>query len=68
MPNFKFYFTAMGQAGSPKNDFLIDCYRTLTASVKAERILKKVGSNFGDFRIDFLGECEAICETASARE
>jgi hypothetical protein len=29
---------------------------------------KKVGSNFGEFRIDFLGEYEAICETASARE
>jgi hypothetical protein len=26
------------------------------------------GSNFGDFWIDFLGEYEAICETASARE
>jgi hypothetical protein len=26
------------------------------------------GSNFGDFRIDFLGENESICETASARE
>jgi hypothetical protein len=25
-------------------------------------------TNFGDFRIDFLGEDEAICETASVRE
>jgi hypothetical protein len=26
MPNFKFYFTAMGLAGSPMTDFLKDCY------------------------------------------
>jgi hypothetical protein len=26
------------------------------------------GSNFGDFRINFLSEYKAICKTASARE
>jgi hypothetical protein len=31
-------------------------------------IMDTAGSNFGDFRIDFLGEYEAICETASARK
>jgi hypothetical protein len=35
MPNLKFYFTAKGQARSPMTDF----FDTLTASVKAERIL-----------------------------
>jgi hypothetical protein len=31
-------------------------------------LIETVGPDFGDFRIDFLGEYEAICKPASARE
>jgi hypothetical protein len=37
-------------------------------NVWSRGVIDTEGPNFGDFRIDFLGEDEAICKTASASE
>jgi hypothetical protein len=40
----------------------------LTTKVVSRGLIETAGSSFGDFRMDYLDECEAICETALARQ
>jgi hypothetical protein len=41
---------------------------TLTKYFVFRGLIETAESDFGDFRIDFLGEYEALCKTALGRE